>query len=160
MHNIFISDPDPFVITSPELNQAKLELLDLKKGELVGDLGCGDASALIAACEYADVFGVGYENRPEVYDLAIKKIEAAGLSDRITIHQGDFMDADLSSVNALIIYLTRGMLGNLSLKMENELPAGARIATHSFDVPGWEITAQREVIQKDGSLETVYLHKK
>jgi precorrin-6B methylase 2 len=156
----FLKTNDPYVLTPNELILQKLELLELKDGETLFDLGVGDARSLITACGLANVKGVGYEISPEAIDIANKNILQANLTDRIEIRQQSLYEADISNADALIIYLTRTMLGGISLKLEEELPPGARIVTHQFDLPGWEAEKEIQTSQNNGSLETIYFYRK
>ena len=156
----FIPNDDPYYPTPTEIVQHKLDLLELKDGETVFDLGCGDARQLIMACAMADVHCIGYEILPEAIQDAEFRIKEAKLSDRIEIRTEDVYQADISNANVLILYFSRSVLGALSLKLEKELPIGARIATHQFDIPGWTEEIKKEVMQKNGALETIYLYRK
>lgn len=150
---------EPYYPTSKDLIVEKLKLLDLKDGDVVLDLGCGDARALILACKVADVKCIGYEVLPEALKDAEKNINEADLSDRIEIRNEDFTHADLSEANAVILYLTRASLGELSLKLENELNEGVKIVTHEFDLPAWEI--KKHVVYNDFAKENdIYLFEK
>lgn len=160
MNYSFIPQDDPYYPTPIEIVAHKLDLLKLKDGETVFDLGCGDARQLIMACAIAKVNCVGYEILPEAIQDAKIKIQEAKLSDRIEIRTEDIYQADISNADVLILYFSRSVLGALSLKLEKELPAGARIVTHQFDIPGWTEKTKKEVMQKNGALETIYLYRK
>lgn len=151
---------DPYAKTSEALIHEKLKLLNLKDGELLCDLGCGDARALIQACSFAKINGIGYEVLPEAIKDAHTNIEKAQLTKQITIKNTDFYTADISKIDALILYLTRNALGHLSLKLENELKKGARIVTHDFDIPAWEADLIKEVTLKNGMITTIYFYIK
>lgn len=56
------------------------------------DIGCGDGRVLIAAVRKWGCRGVGYEIDPEQAALARACIEAAGLSDKITVIEQDVTD--------------------------------------------------------------------
>jgi SAM-dependent methyltransferase len=135
---VFTPLGEPYELTPNEVVLEKLRLLDLKDGELLFDLGCGDARSLLSARKIANVTCVGYEILPIALKAAAENIKKESASNTIEIREEDFFDADISKVDALILYLTRNMLGKISLKLENELPIGARIVTHDFDIPGWE----------------------
>lgn len=160
MNYSFIPPTDPYCTTPAEVIQHKLMLLELKQNERVIDLGCGNATQLIMACAMAKVQCVGYEILPEAVKDAQENIKTAKLSQQITIRAQNFYDADISKADALILYLSRSILGVLSEKFEKELPKGARIATHQFDIPGWTAEVEKEVLQKNGVLEKVYLYRK
>lgn len=156
----FLQTNDPYVLTHEELVRYKLELLELQDQETILDMGVGDARSLIMACEMADVKGVGYEISPEITEIARKNVADAKLTERIEIINKSMYDADLSKANAVIIYLTRTMLGAISEKLENELPHGARIVTHQFDLPAWDAEKELEVTYDGSRTEMVYLYRK
>jgi precorrin-6B methylase 2 len=151
---------DPYFSTPKEVVLKKLELLNLKDGDVVVDLGCGDARNLIQACAIADVKCIGYEVDPDAIEDARINIENSGFSDRIEIKTADFYKADISEVDAVILFLTRNALGEISLKLENELKKGAKIVTHQFDLPAWSAEKTIEILQKNSALEQIYLYQK
>jgi predicted RNA methylase len=151
---------EPYELTPDEVVLEKLRLLDLKDGELLFDLGCGDARSLIAASKMAKVTCVGYEILPVALKAAAENLKKVNTPDSIEIREEDFFDADISKVDALILYLTRNMLGKISLKLENELPVGARIVTHDFDIPAWEADEVVNFISRKGTPFTLYLYRK
>lgn len=151
---------EPYYHSIEDIIHKKLELLNLKDGEVLVDLGCGDARNLIEACSFAKINCIGYEILPEAIHDAKENIASSGLEDRIEIRTEDFFEADISTINVLIIYLTRYALGELSLKLENELPKGARIVTHQFDIPAWKADREIDYLQKNGQTEKIYLYTK
>jgi precorrin-6B methylase 2 len=151
---------DPYAKTAEELILEKLKLLNLKDGELIYDLGCGDAQALTLACSVAKVKAVGYEVLPEALKDAKENIERNQLTEQIIIKNEDFYNADISSVDAIILYLSRNVLGQISLKLETELKQGAKIVTHDFDIPAWEADLVKKVTFHDGSNYTLYFYTK
>lgn len=150
---------EPYYNTPEEITIEKLKLLELKDGDVLFDLGCGNARALILACQIANIRCVGYEVLPEALHDAESNIKAANLTDRIEIRNEDFTHADLSDADALVLYHTRATLGELSLKLENELKEGVKIVTHEFDLPAWEI---KKKLLFDDKMKTneIYLFQK
>jgi len=157
---IFTPLGEPYELTPNEVILEKLLLLDLKDGETLVDLGCGDARNLLAARKIADVTCIGYEILPIALKAAAENIKNENAFDHIKIKQEDFFNADLSNIDALILYLTRNTLGQLSVKLENELPVGARIVTHDFDIPGWEAEKVIEFKTKEAFWFTFYVYHK
>ncbi len=150
---------DPYYPTPEELVDYKLELLALKDGEMLFDLGCGDARSLIKACTIAKVRCIGYEVLPEAIKDANNSIAKADLSDRIEIIEKDFFSADVSNADAVFLYFSRSVLGNLSFKLEKELRPGTRVVTHQFDIPGWAAEIEKEVLLQNGATEKLYLYR-
>jgi precorrin-6B methylase 2 len=151
---------EPYYHSIEDIIHKKLKLLHLKDGEVLVDLGCGDARNLIEACSLAKISCIGYEILPEAIIDANANIKKNSLENRIEIRAEDFFEADISTIKVLIIYLTRYALGELSLKLENELPKGARIVTHQFDIPAWEADKEIDYLQKNGQTEKIFLYTK
>ncbi|MCH2192841.1 methyltransferase domain-containing protein [Kordia sp.] len=149
---------EPYLLTIEEVVHEKLKLLGLKDGDTLIDLGCGDARTLIAATRLADIRCIGYEILPKALATAKSNIEASGLTERIEIIEKDFLEADVSKATALILYLTRNSLGQLSLKLENELPKGTRVITHDFDIPAWKAEKVIKFKSKEAFWFTFYVY--
>ena len=160
LQTLFTPLGEPYELTPDEVVLEKLRLLNLKDGELLFDLGCGDARSLIAASKMANVTCVGYDILPIALKAAYENVKKENASDYIEIRGEDFFDADVSKVDALILYLTRNMLGKISLKLENELPVGARIVTHDFDIPAWEAEKVIDFISSKAIPFRIYLYCK
>ena len=160
MQYSFLGANESYVLTPEDVMQRKLELLDLKDGDCLCDLGCGDARSLIMGCTFAKIRGIGYDILPEAVAISKRRVQEAGLVDQIDIRQQDLYQADLCDVDALVLYFNRGILGSISLKLENELPLGARIVTHQFDLPAWTAEIEEDFIQSDGCVEKIYLYRK
>lgn len=150
---------DPYVLTSEEIVHFKLNLLDLKEDEQLIDLGCGNAQVLIEAAKMKKIKGIGYELLPEAVNDTLKNISDNDLQDQIEIITSNFKEADVSNADAVILYLTRFSLGEISLKLENELKPGARIVTHDFDIPAWKEEEKHEFKDAKRAMRQVYLYR-
>jgi precorrin-6B methylase 2 len=151
---------EPYELTPHEVVSAKLNLLHLKDGETLVDLGCGDARSLCMASKMANLTCIGYEILPVALKAAAENIKNQKATDQIEIRATDFFEADISKVDAMILYLTRNMLGKISLKLENELPVGARIVTHDFDIPAWKADKVITYHSKNAIPFELYLYTK
>jgi len=69
----------------------------LRPGDVVLDAGCRDAEHLIRLVQRNDVTGVGVEPVEVHVERARAAIEAAGLSERITLHHGVIHDLPLDA---------------------------------------------------------------
>lgn len=151
--------PDPFFPTQEELIDVKLDLAQIQPGEVVCDLGCGDGRVLFRAIERFDCKVVGVEIRKQLVEQARRKADELNASDRVQFICGEFADADVSAVDVLILYLSRGNLGQISLKLEQELKPGARIVTHGFDLPAWTADTEQQFLLADRSTVPVFVYK-
>ena len=149
-------DYEPFISTPDDLISAKLDLAAIQSQDWVFDLGCGDGRVLIQAAKRFDARGVGIDIQQHLVDEAKKKVVKEGFEQQIEIVCQDYFDTDLSKADVVILYLTRGSLGPLSLKLEDELKPGARIVTHIFDLPGWK---EVKKVEFGPSSQFLYLYK-
>jgi protein-L-isoaspartate O-methyltransferase len=115
-----------------------LEMANVKPGETVFDLGCGDGRVLITAVQQFNAHAVGYEISDKLVQRATERIARLGLQDKIKIIHGDLMKADLSGADVVIIYLLTLSNDMLRPHLEKEMKPGSRVVSYSFQVPGWK----------------------
>ena len=79
--------------TPPEVVELGMGLLRPAAGDTIVDIGCGGGNTLVGGARLFPLASfVGYEIVPERAEEARQLVEAAGLSDRITIHTGNVLD--------------------------------------------------------------------
>ena len=159
-HGIDRMEYEVFVPTPESIIEAKLDFAEVQPGDTVFDLGCGDARVLIAAAQKYRVRAVGVEIRSELVATARETIRTQQLENLIELREEDYLVADISEADVLIIYLTRGSLGPLSIRLETDLRPGARIVTHQFDLPGWTPECELKLKMPDGTEETLYRYRR
>ena len=127
----------PFDPAPQEIIGRMLVLADVKEGDVIYDLGCGDGRMLIAAAKKYGVKAVGFEIDPGLVKLARENVRAQGVEKLVEIRQQDFMTADLSPATVVTLYLSHD--GNLALRpaLMNQLKPGARIVSYGFDMGDW-----------------------
>jgi precorrin-6B methylase 2 len=128
----------PFDPTPAEVVDRMLRLAEIKKDDILYDLGSGDGRVVIAAAKKYGVRAVGIEFDPGLVKLARENLRKEGLEDLVEIRQQDFMTADLSLATVVTLYLSQE--GNLTLrpKLMRELRPGARVVSYAFDMGDWE----------------------
>ena len=128
--------PDVGFVVTPDPVVAKMvEVAEIRPGDVVYDLGCGDGRIVIAAAKAHGVKAVGIEIDAKVADEARANVKAAGLEHLVTIKQGDIFEEDFGDATVVMMYLLPEL--NLQLKPKlAQLPAGSRIVSHSFPMKG------------------------
>jgi predicted RNA methylase len=143
--------------------QRMLEVAELKSGEVFFDLGCGDGRTVILAAKTFGARSVGVEMREDLAKRAMSVIHDNGLSERVTIVNGDMFKLDLTSADVVFLYLTTSANEKIKPKMEMELKEGTRIVSHDYEVVGWK-PAKVENFVENPSMgypsHTIYLYKK
>lgn len=127
-------DAGVFVPSPPDVVSKMLDLADVKKTDLVYDLGSGDGRIVIAAARLGCA-AVGVELDKELVRLSREKIKEAGVEKLATIVQGDLFEADFSKADIVATYLVPTALAKLVPKF-NKLKPGSRIVAHAFAIPG------------------------
>jgi SAM-dependent methyltransferase len=159
-------DPDivvPFVPTNEKVVAAMLKLANVKDGDTVYDLGCGDGRITIAAVQdFKAKRGLGIDFNPERLKDCEKRMAdlkvTAEQKKKITFKQGDVLKMtpdDFKDVDVVTMYLLPEV--NLKLRpiLQKGLKPGARIVSHDFDMGDWK-EDKKEEITVDRT-HTVYL---
>jgi len=148
----------PYVSSPEDVVKRMLELADVRSGDVVYDLGCGDGRILIAAVEsFGAKEAIGYEISEDVYRKALQQVAKVNLQERITIINKDFFEADLSKANVITLYLNNFTNEKLRPKLEKEALPGTRIVSHDFSMSGWRPIIE-DTFRDEYSIHTIYLY--
>lgn len=128
----------PFVASPLPVVKQMLTLADLKAGEILYDLGCGDGRVVIMAAQEFGARGVGVEMREDLAKQATQKVSELGLDGRVKIINGDMFKVDLSQANVVSLYLTTSANDKVKPKLEAELKPGTRVVSHDYEIIGWK----------------------
>ena len=140
-----------------------LQLAQLKPGEVLFDLGAGDGRTVIMAAKTFGARGVGVELREDLAKKALGTIHDNGLTDRVTIVNGDMFNVNLTSADVVFLYLTTSANEKIRSKLENELKKGVRVVSHDYEIVGWKPVKVEnfcENPQLGYPSHTIYLYQK
>jgi hypothetical protein len=144
--------PRPIFVPTPgDVVERMLELAEIKKGDLVVDLGSGDGRIVIAAANTYGCRAIGYEIDSDLVRESRDRVNAEALSEIVTINNEDMFTANLSKVDVVAAYLYPSALVKLKRQFE-QLKPGARIVSHRCEIPGVEPN-RRVVIRSHDSGE-------
>ncbi len=150
--------PDVIYVPTPqEVVEKMLELAEVKKDDLVYDLGCGDGRIVVTAAKKYGCRGVGYDINPKRIKESLENVEKNNVGNLVRIEQEDIFTLDLSEANVITLYLLPSLNVKLIPQLE-KLKPGSRIVSHDFDMRG--VTPDKVVkINSDNeySEHTVYL---
>jgi len=127
----------PFVATPLPVVKQMLTLAQLKPGEIIYDLGCGDGRVVIMAAQEFGARGVGVEMREDLAKQALGKVSELGLDGRVKIVQSDMFKVDLAQADVVTLYLTTSANDKVRPKLESELRPGVRVVSHDYEILGW-----------------------
>lgn len=113
--------------------KAALDLLDLKEGQTVYDLGCGDGRFLNAAAQ-CGLKAVGYELNPFMFAYAW--FSTRKYRKQVKVRFGNFWKADLADADAVFIFLLTKYMSDFDQLIKAKAPKGIKVASHAFKIPG------------------------
>lgn len=148
----------PFVTSPQPIIDRMLEIANLKGGETLYDLGCGDGRILVSAVKKFGAKAVGIEVSEQLVRRANQNIHSQGIDDQAKVIQGDMMSVDVGGAQVVSLYLLTEANDLLKPKLEKELKPGARVVSLDFKVRGWK-PARVEKIEAHHRPYTVYLYE-
>lgn len=128
-----------------------LQLVDLKPGQLVYDLGCGDGRLVIAASQQG-AKAIGLEI--SILPYLVAQLRRLLSKSRAQIKFRDFWSVDLSQADVVYFFLIPRVYRRLKNKLAKELKPGAKVVALSWPIEGWTAT----VIDKPRSQRAMYLY--
>jgi SAM-dependent methyltransferase len=147
----------PYVPTPQEVVEQMLDLAQVKKGDVVYDLGSGDGRIVVTAAKKYGVKAVGFEIDPQRIKESHENIKKAGVENLVEIRQQDIRTVDLSPATVLTMYLLPEVNLMIRPNIWKQMKPGSRIVSHDFDMGDWKPLKTENI--KDGSSwdHTLYL---
>ena len=128
--------PDVIYVPTPQAVVDKmLELAEVKTGDVVYDLGCGDGRIVVTAAKKYGVKAVGFDIDPQRVKEARENVRAAGVEHLVRIEQADVFTLDLREASVVTLYLLPQLNVRLMPQLA-QLRPGSRIVSHDFDMRG------------------------
>ena len=158
-------DEIPFVPTPIEVVDRMLEIAEVKKGDVVYDLGSGDGRIVIRAAKKYGVKAVGIEMDSWLVAEARAKAKEEGVEHLVEFRNEDALKADISAASVVTLYMLPWFNEAMRPRLQKLLKPGARIVAHDYGIEGWP-PARTEIHDKveirPGGLvhrHTIYLWK-
>jgi len=122
----------PYVPTLAAQRKNALDLLDLKPGQTMYELGSGDGTLLIEAAKRG-IKVVGYELNPIL--VMVSRYRTRKVSKQVSIVWGNFWKADLSQADAVFVFLLDNYMKKLDAKIKREHKGSSlKLASHAFTI--------------------------
>jgi SAM-dependent methyltransferase len=128
---VYVPTPQPVV-------DAMLELAQVKRSDVVYDLGSGDGRLVITAAKRYGASGVGIDLDPAMVKKARENAAAAGVATRVRFVTQNLYSVDLSRASVVTLYLLQSINERLRPRLVRQLKPGSRIVSHVFNMgPEW-----------------------
>ena len=147
----------PYVPTPQEVVERMLELAQVKKGDVLYDLGSGDGRIVVTAAKKYGVRAIGFEIDPARIKEATENIKKAGVGHLVEIRQQDIRTVDLSPASVLTMYLLPEVNLMIRPNIWKQMKPGSRVVSHDFDMSEWKPLKTENMKDSSNWDHTLYL---
>ena len=127
-----------FVPTPQEVVEDMLRLANVRKGDVLYDLGSGDGRIPVTAAKLYSVRGVGIDIDPERIREAQDNAKKNGVEALVRFRLEDLFTSDFREATVVTLYLLPDLNLKLRPRLLAELKPGTRIVSHQFDMGDWK----------------------
>jgi precorrin-6B methylase 2 len=145
----------PYLSSPEEAVRKMLDMAQLRRGEVLCDLGCGDGRIVVIAARDYQAKAFGVEIREDLATAAQQQLRKFGLESKARIIHGNLFDVDLSDVDVVTLYLSLSGNEQLKPKLERKLRLNSRVVSMDIQIKGWTPLQFSEVPSK----HIVYLYQ-
>jgi len=131
--------PDVIYVPTPhDVVDDMLRLADVKKGDILYDLGSGDGRIPIAAAKKYGIRATGIDIDAERIAEANQNARGEGVTKLVEFRQEDLFKANFRDATIVTLYLLPELNLRLRPRLWAELKPGTRIVSHQFDMGDWQ----------------------
>jgi len=149
--------PDvPYEPTPHKVVAQMLRLAQVREGDVVYDLGCGDGRIVIAAVKEYGARGVCVDIDPQRIRESRVNATAAGVMERIRFLEQDLFATEIREATVVMLFLWPEVNLKLRPKLWQELRPGTRVISYIHDMGDW--TPQQTItVQGRAGERRIYL---
>jgi predicted RNA methylase len=129
----------PYLPTRRKETQIALDLLDLKAGQTLYELGCGDGRVLVFAARRG-LNVVGYELNPVL--VIVSWLVTLRYRRQVRVVWGNFWMADLERADGVFVFLLDKYMKKLDEKLL-KIKKPIRLVSYAFKIPGKKPTKEK-----------------
>ena len=139
-----------YVPTRQSVVDAMLKVANVKAGDVLYDLGCGDGRIPVSAAKLG-ARAVCIDIDPRRIAEANENVKKNSVGDRVRVLNQDLFTTDISEASVVSLYLLPSLNLKLRPTLWRTLKPGTRIVSHDFDMGDWK---PEQTLNVDGA--TVY----
>jgi ubiquinone/menaquinone biosynthesis C-methylase UbiE len=144
--------PDVIYVPTPqEVVDEMLKIADVKKGDVLYDLGSGDGRIPVTAAKRYGIRAVGIDIDPARISEANENAKKNGVEKLVKFRMEDLFKANFKEATVVTLYLLPDLNEKLRPKLWRELKPGTRIVSHQFEMGDWK---PEKTVQLNG--RTIY----
>jgi tRNA G37 N-methylase Trm5 len=142
--------------TASDVVEVMLRLGEVKQGDVVYDLGCGDGRIVIAAIRAGASRGVCVDIDPVRIAESRRNAQQAGVAERIRFVNQDLFTVELGDATLVMLFLSPEFNLRLRPKLQRELEPGARVVSHWHSMGDWQ-PQETARVTSEGRERSIYL---
>jgi len=127
----------PYVPTPVQVVKEMFRLAELKEGDVLLDLGCGDGRIPINAAVQYGIKAYGVDLNPERIRESVRNAHIAGVDHLVEFCEQDIFETDLTDATVITMYLLPSVNLRLRPKILTSVKPGTRIVSHDFNMNEW-----------------------
>ena len=139
-----------YVPTRQSVVDAMLKVANVKAGDVLYDLGCGDGRIPVTAAKLGAT-AVCIDIDPRRIAEANENVKKNNVGDRVKVLNQDLFTTDISNATVVSLYLLPSLNLKLRPTLWKTLKPGTRIVSHDFDMGDWK---PEQTLNVDGA--TIY----
>ena len=139
-----------YVPTRQSVVDAMLKVANVKAGDVLYDLGCGDGRVPVTAAKLG-ARAVCIDIDPRRIAEANENVKKNNVGDRVRVLNQDLFTTDISEATVVSLYLLPSLNLKLRPTLWKTLKPGTRIVSHDFDMGDWK---PEQTLNVDGA--TIY----
>ena len=125
-----------FVPTPMQVVERMLAMAEVKKGEFLIDLGCGDGRIPVTAAKRLGARALGVDLDPDRIREANDNVKKEGVGDMVEIRRQNLFETDITKADVISMYLLTELNMRLRPKLL-DLKPGTRVVSHAFNMGDW-----------------------
>jgi 16S rRNA A1518/A1519 N6-dimethyltransferase RsmA/KsgA/DIM1 with predicted DNA glycosylase/AP lyase activity len=129
----------PYLPTLKPQTQAALDLIDLKPGQTLLELGSGDGRVVVAAAKRG-LNVVGYELNP--FLAAYSWLITRRYHQQVRIVCGNYWTKDWPPADGIFVFLLNRYMPRLDQKIVSEVNRPVKLVSFAFKIPGRTVDRQ------------------
>lgn len=132
----------PYLPTLRPQAEVALKMLDLKKGQTLFDLGCGDGKILSLAAQQG-IKAVGVEIN--LFLVIIAWLRTRRYGQLVTVRWGNFWTTSVSDADGIFVFLHTRFMQRLHKKIINECQVKpVKLVSYAFRIPEKSISDEKQ----------------
>ena len=148
----------PYVKTPPHVIKKILSEIKINPGGTMYDLGCGDASVLIAMEKKFGAKTIGFELSPIAYYRAKQKIKHERAQTEVYFKS--FFKQNISDADVVFCFLVPGIMKRVGTYLDSQLKKSAQVISYAFPIPQWQPSKILNTLPNGDKASKIYIYNK